>query len=142
MISEFDVIRMLLDIQQAPEKMPDNMMPKTKDTIIRENIRRLLKQAENVTKPERSAGKAEQTAEKSSGKAEKPEQKSAPPLIREKEMTQAKIAQPPSGGVRPKFDKGKLLALRRARWTVKAIAEEMKCSEQTVRNHMKKEKIK
>ena len=142
MISEFEVIRMLLEIQAAPADPPAEMIVKTKDTIIREGIKKMLDRAESVQKPERSAGKAEQTAEKSSGKAEKPEQKSTPPLIREKEMTQAKIAQPPSGGVRPKFDKGKLLALRRAGWTVKAIAEEMKCSEQTVRNHMKKEKIK
>lgn len=98
MISEFEVIRMLLEIQAAPVYAPAGMMVKTKDALITEGIRKMLDRAESVQKPERSAGKAEQTAEKSSGKAEKPEQKSAPPLIREKEMTQAKIAQPPSGG--------------------------------------------
>lgn len=85
--------------------------------------------------------KAEDARDKAKDKLKK--EKDARQAAIEKELAeQAKIAQPPSGGVRPKFDKGKLLALRRAGWTVKAIAEEMKCSEQTVRNHMKKEKIK
>ena len=136
MISEFDVIRMLLDIQETPEKMPDNMMTKTKDTIIRENIRDLLKQAENVTKPEQNAQKPEQNAQESASEAISSKDLVVP-LLREKEAMK-KL----SGGAKPKFDKGKLQALRRAGWSVKAIADEMKCSEQTVRNHMKKEGIK
>lgn len=77
MISEFEVIRMLLEIQAAPVYAPAKMMVKTKDALITGGIRKMLDRAESV---------------------QKPEQKSAPPLIREKEMTQAKIAQPPSGG--------------------------------------------
>ena len=84
MISEFDVIRMLLDIQEAPEKMPDNMMTKTKDTIIRENIRDLLKQAENVTKPEQNVTKPEQNAKESASAAISSKDLVAP-LLREKE---------------------------------------------------------
>ena len=143
MISEFDVIRMLLDIQETPEKMPDNMMTKTKDTIIRENIRDLLKQAENVTKPEQNAQKPEQNAQKPEQNAQESASEAISskdlvvPLLREKEAMK-KL----SGGAKPIFDKGKLQALRRAGWSVKAIADEMKCSEQTVRNHMKKEGIK
>ena len=34
------------------------------------------------------------------------------------------------------LDLGKIGALRCAGWGIKAIAEEMKCSEQTIRNHM------
>lgn len=40
-------------------------------------------------------------------------------------------------GKRQKLDDGKMLALRRAGWTYKAISEEMGCSEQTVINHIK-----
>ena len=42
---------------------------------------------------------------------------------------------------RKPFDTGKLGALRRAGWSVAKIADEMGVSEQTVRNHMKKEGI-
>ena len=40
-------------------------------------------------------------------------------------------------GKRQKLDDGKMLALRRAGWTYKAISEEMGCSEQTVINRIK-----
>ena len=98
MISEFEVIRMLLEIQAAPADPPAEMIVKTKDTIIREGIKKMLDRIENAQKPEQSVQKPEQTTQKSAAKEEKAEQKSAPPLIREKEVTQAKIAQPPSGG--------------------------------------------
>lgn len=91
MISEFEVIRMLLEIQGAPAEAPAEMLVKTKDIIIREGIRKMLDRIESAQKPE-------QTTQKSAAKEEKTEQKSAPPLIREKEITQAKITQPPSGG--------------------------------------------
>lgn len=42
---------------------------------------------------------------------------------------------------RKPFDTGNLGALRRAGWSVAKIADEMGVSEQTVRNHMKKEGI-
>lgn len=42
---------------------------------------------------------------------------------------------------RKSFDTGKLKALRSAGWGVSKIADEMRVSEQTIRNHMKKEGI-
>ena len=42
---------------------------------------------------------------------------------------------------RKPFDKGKLRALREGSWSVIKIADEMGVSEQTIRNHMKKEGI-
>lgn len=38
-----------------------------------------------------------------------------------------------------KYDVGKICALRRASWTVAKIADEIGCSEQTVRNILKRE---
>lgn len=38
-----------------------------------------------------------------------------------------------------KYDTGKVCALRRASWSVAKIADEMGCSEQTVRNILKRE---
>ena len=38
-----------------------------------------------------------------------------------------------------KYDVGKICALRRASWSVAKIADEMGCSEQTVRNILKRE---
>ena len=64
MISEFEVIRMLLEIQEAPVYAPAGMMVKTKDALITGGIRKMLDRAESVQKPERSAGEAEQTAER------------------------------------------------------------------------------
>ncbi len=37
-------------------------------------------------------------------------------------------------------DHGKIMALHKAGWSVAKIADEMRCSEQTVRNHIEKEK--
>lgn len=49
-------------------------------------------------------------------------------------------------GPKPKkakpIDHGKIMALHNGRWTVKAIAEEMRISEQTVRNHIAMEQKK
>ena len=42
---------------------------------------------------------------------------------------------------RKPFDTGKLRALRNAGWSVAKIADEMGVTEQTIRNHMKKEGI-
>ena len=39
---------------------------------------------------------------------------------------------------KPKLDTGKMIALRNAGWTVKDIAGELKCSEATIYNHLKK----
>lgn len=38
-----------------------------------------------------------------------------------------------------KIDHGKIMALHKAGWSVAKIADEMKCSEQAVRNHLQKE---
>lgn len=40
-----------------------------------------------------------------------------------------------------RIDHGRIVALRTAGWTVKAIAEDIGCSEQTVYNHLQKEGI-
>ena len=41
-----------------------------------------------------------------------------------------------------KIDSGKICALRRANWSVAKIADEVSCSEQTVRNVLKREGLK
>ena len=40
------------------------------------------------------------------------------------------------------IDHGKIIACHKAGWSVAKIADEMRCSEQTVRNHIDKEKAK
>lgn len=47
---------------------------------------------------------------------------------------------PPTDKPKRRLDTGKVAALRKAGWTVKAIAEEMSCSEQTVYNALNKMK--
>lgn len=98
MVSEFEVIRMLLDIQGAPAEPPAEMLVETKDSIIGRSIREMLDRAENAQKPAECARKPAEMAQTSAAEAEKPAKKAGPPLIREKEMLQAKITQPPSGG--------------------------------------------
>ncbi len=41
---------------------------------------------------------------------------------------------------KPRIDHGKIMALHKAGWTLKNIADEMGCSAQTVLNHINKEK--
>lgn len=48
---------------------------------------------------------------------------------------------PPPAEKKHRLDAGKIQALRKAGWTVKAIAEEMSCSEQAVYNVLKKPEI-
>lgn len=50
------------------------------------------------------------------------------------------VKEKPKRGRKP-FDVGKLRALREGGWSVAKIADEMRVSEQTIRNHMKKQKI-
>lgn len=45
-----------------------------------------------------------------------------------------------SKNAKPGLDHGKIMALHRAGWTLKNIADEMGCSAQTVLNHINKEK--
>lgn len=49
-----------------------------------------------------------------------------------------KAIPPPADKPKRRLDGGKIQALRNAGWTVKAIAEEMNCSEQAVYNVLKK----
>lgn len=90
--------------------------------------------------PEADGEQAEQSKEPESVMMETQPESDPPseekPLLREKEVTKTKP------GAKPKFDVGKLRALRKAGWAVKKIADEMKCSEATIYNHMKKEGIK
>lgn len=91
--------------------------------------------------PEDGREQAEQSKEPESVMMETQPEPDPPseekPLLREKEVAKTK-----PGGAKPKFDVGKLRALRRGNWTVKKIAEEMGCSEATIYNYMKKEGIK
>ena len=65
-------------------------------------------------------------------------------LMREKEkpkeVGKAVEAKPASTKGRPKtsVDVGKLFACRKAGWSIRKIADELKCSEQTVRNYLNK----
>lgn len=89
---------------------------------------------ENVQKPEQSAQNTPENAQK----AKESTGKSSGQLLRSKDI----IKENPLGGAKREFNTGKLKALRAGGWTVKMIAEEMGCSEQTIRNHMKKEGVK
>ena len=121
MISEIDVIRILLDIDEASVKGP----------IIKKWIRELLDGAESARKPE---------------KIPVADSKEEPPALpREKEIIASgrmpeKAAEKQSGGVRRRkqIDWGKAEACRRAGWSIEKIADELGCSGQTVRNHFKK----
>jgi len=67
-----------------------------------------------------------------------PKPEPAPSMKRETKPVQKKTD---AESKRKRFDTGKLGALRKAGWSVIKIADEMGVSEQTVRNHMKKEGI-
>lgn len=47
-----------------------------------------------------------------------------------------KAIQPKKASNKKDLDLGKIAALRNAGWSMAKIADEMKCSEQTIRNHM------
>lgn len=51
----------------------------------------------------------------------------------------APAAKKKTGGKMVPVDHGKIVALARAGWSVAKIADEMRCSDQTVRNHLAKE---
>lgn len=57
------------------------------------------------------------------------------------EPVKTPVKKPAKKTERNPFDTGKLKALRAAGWSVAKIADEMRVSEQTIRNHMKKEGI-
>lgn len=62
-----------------------------------------------------------------------PEKEEAPELIPTEEEPPKKKKFPAP------VDHGKIVALYKAGWTLTAIADEMRCSQQTVSNHLKKE---
>ena len=132
MLSEIEVVRMLLDIDEAPYK----------SVAIRCQIKKLLNRIERQEKPEQKQEKPEQDPPKTEQEPEKTSGSEEPKLLREKDVRSVVIKENKSGGAKQKFDTGKMKALRQAGWSMKAIADEMKCTEQTVRNHMKKEGIK
>ena len=57
-------------------------------------------------------------------------------------VEQKEVAPDPKPKKAKPIDHGKIMALHNGRWTVKAIAEEMRISEQTVRNHIAMEQKK
>lgn len=68
------------------------------------------------------------------------EQKAPEPKEEAKEEPKPAPKKPGAKKPGPKpIDHGKIMALRRAGWSVAKIADEMRCAEQTVRNHIKEE---
>lgn len=132
-MNDIEIIKMLLDIEESSDK---------RETI-RNKIREILDGMEKrtdtliMTKDSIKVGKF--TPQDAVVKVEeKPPEDDPVPLLRSKEA----IGKTNRGGAKSTFDTGKLMALRSAGWSIKAIAEEMRCTEQTIRNHMKKEGIK
>lgn len=109
----------------------------SKDTrkFAREQIKEILDGMDQEEKPHTCAKCAHADEENAQDQTENAQEE-------EKPLTREKDAKNKSGGVKREFDKGKLKALRRGGWPVKKIAEEMRCSEATIYNHMKKEGIK
>ena len=59
--------------------------------------------------------------------------------VEEKEPEEPKKPEPKKGGSKRKVDRGKIMSLYEGKWTIKDIAADVKCSEQTVRNVIKEE---
>lgn len=66
--------------------------------------------------------------------------KSIGPDPEEPDEPVVEIPDPPKkkNAKKPKLDVGKMIACAKAGWSVAKIADELGCSEQTVRNHLKK----
>ena len=65
--------------------------------------------------------------------------KPAGPFTCADQWAEEQLSQEPTTQKKGKYDVGKICALRRASWTVAKIADEIGCSEQTVRNILKRE---
>ena len=55
------------------------------------------------------------------------------------QWAEEQLSKEPATQKKGKYDTGKICALRRASWSVAKIADEIGCSEQTVRNILKRE---
>ena len=55
------------------------------------------------------------------------------------QWAEEQLSKEPAAQKKGKYDVGKICALRRASWSVAKIADEIGCSEQTVRNILKRE---
>ena len=132
-MNDTQIIKMLLDIDDSPYK----------SVAIKEKIREILdgmeKRPDELIMAPHVIKLGNIAPLDPEPKAEtKPPEDEPPKLLRSKEA----IGKNAPGGAKRKFDSGKLMALRSAGWSIKAIADEMRCTEQTIRNHMKKEGIK
>lgn len=128
-----EVIKMLLDIDLAVDK---RLAIKKK---ICEILDEMEKQPDALVLTQDSIKIGKPTPPDEVVKVEeKPPEDDPVQLLRSKEV----IGKTNRGGAKSTFDTGKLMALRSAGWSIKAIADEMGCTEQTIRNHMKKEGIK
>ena len=132
-MNDIEIIKMLLDIEESSNK----------NETIRNKIREILDGMGEqpptavMTQDSIKIGPPALT-DSITPAATKPPKDEPQKLLRSKEV----IGKTNRGGAKSTFDTGKLMALRSAGWSIKAIAEEMRCTEQTIRNHMKKEGIK
>ena len=132
-MNDIEIIKMLLDIEESSNK----------NETIRNKIREILdgmgKQPPTAVMTQDSIKIGPPALTDSiTPAATKPPEDEPQKLLRSKEV----IGKTNRGGAKSTFDTGKLMALRSAGWSIKAIADEMRCTEQTIRNHMKKEGIK
>ena len=130
-MDNIEILRILNDIAKQKEAMAmrdrahywiDEVLKDIEEDEEKSN--RILEAMRTRNKPKTAETEAEPDEDK--------------PILREKNI--GKKNQP--GGVKRPFDTGKLMALRSGGWKVKDIAEEMKCSEATIYNNMKKAGIK
>ena len=72
--------------------------------------------------------------------APQPEEiKPAGPFTYADQWAEEQLSKEPAAQKKGKYDVGKICALRRASWSIAKIADEIGCSEQTVRNILKRE---
>ena len=72
--------------------------------------------------------------------APQPEEiKPAGPFTCADQWAEEQLSKEPAAQKKGKYDVGKTCALRRASWSIAKIADEIGCSEQTVRNILKRE---
>ena len=72
--------------------------------------------------------------------APQPEEiKPAGPFTCADQWAEEQLSKEPAAQKKGKYDVGKICALRRASWSIAKIADEIGCSEQTVRNILKRE---
>ena len=94
-----------------------------------EEVRAIIK---FVLEEERRVTASEQTKEDEHVEEKMPEVT----VEEEKEVPPAPKKTAPKRSAPKRIDHGKIMALHKGRWPVAKIADEMGCSEQTVRNHI------